>query len=198
MRCLVSALLLVAALAAPVAAPVAAQDGGFNAPAINRLTGDVTTSAGGGSQAATVGSIQGTAVTGVTGSGNLVFSASPVFSGTVTMPATQLVGATCKLTSVITANTACTLPAGAVIQQVIVQNTTGNVITGGLKFGTTAGATDIVAALAVGATSLNIVASAAILKPLFSTSATQQIFIDAVAAWNSASANIWILYWVLP
>ena len=51
--------------------------------AINQLTGDVTTSAASGSQseAATVAKIQGTTVSGTTGSGNVVFSNAPTFTG---------------------------------------------------------------------------------------------------------------------
>lgn len=48
--------------------------------AITALTGDVTAT-GPGSAAATVAKIQGTAVSGTTGTGNVVFSASPTFTG---------------------------------------------------------------------------------------------------------------------
>lgn len=50
---------------------------------VTALTGDVT-AAGPGSVAATVAQIQGTVVSGTTGSTNVAFSASPTFSGTVT------------------------------------------------------------------------------------------------------------------
>jgi hypothetical protein len=46
------------------------------------LTGDVTTTAG--SLATTVAAIQGTTVSGTTGTGNVVFSASPTVTGTLT------------------------------------------------------------------------------------------------------------------
>ncbi len=53
--------------------------------AINQLTGDVTAgpASGSSSQAATIASIQGTAVSGTTGTGDVVFSASPTFTGTL-------------------------------------------------------------------------------------------------------------------
>ncbi len=51
-------------------------------PAISQLTGDVTAGPGSGSQAATVAKIQGTTVSGTTGSTNVVFSASPTLTGT--------------------------------------------------------------------------------------------------------------------
>jgi hypothetical protein len=59
--------------------------GSVTVDAINQLTNDVTTTAASGSQskAATVAAIQGTTVSGTTGSGNVVFSASPTLSGTL-------------------------------------------------------------------------------------------------------------------
>lgn len=99
-----------------------------------------------------------------------------------------------KLTAVVAANSAIVLPANSVIDYIIVKNNTANAITGGLKFGTTSGAVDIVAALAVGANALTFVLDAALLLRIFSTTATQQIFIDAVAAWNSASVDITVVY----
>lgn len=55
--------------------------GALLAAAMPALTGDVTSSAG--SVATTVAKIGGTTVTGVTGTGNVVFSASPTFTGTI-------------------------------------------------------------------------------------------------------------------
>lgn len=89
------------------------------------------------------------------------------------------------------------LPPGGVLRDIIVQNTTANAITGGLKFGTTAGGVDIVAALAVGANGLVFVTVALFLKRLFSASVAQQIFYDAVTLWNSASVQIDCLYYQL-
>lgn len=87
------------------------------------------------------------------------------------------------------------LPANAVLRDVIVVNTTVNAITGGLKFGTTSGGTDIVAALAVGASGLVFVTDALLLKRYFSASVAQQIFFDTVTLWNSASVEIDIYYY---
>lgn len=79
-----------------------------------------------------------------------------------------------------------TLPAGAALRRVYTRNTTANAVTGGLKFGTTLGGTDIVAALALAG---NALADAA---PLISAiNATDRtIYFDAVAAWNSASVDL--------
>lgn len=57
--------------------------------ALNQLTGDVTVGAASGSASgvSTVAAIQGTTVSGTTGSGNVVFSASPTITGTLTTAA---------------------------------------------------------------------------------------------------------------
>lgn len=86
------------------------------------------------------------------------------------------------------------LPANCVLREVLVFNTTANAITGGLKLGTTAGATDIITALAVGASAAAFTADASLSKRFFSPTSTQQIFFDAVTGWNSANVNIHILY----
>lgn len=56
------------------------------------LTGDVTAS-GAGTVAASIAAIQGTTVTGTTGSGSVVFSASPALSGTISAVNLNLGGA---------------------------------------------------------------------------------------------------------
>ena len=63
--------------------------GAVTVNAINQLTGDVTTTAASGSQskATTVSAIQGTTVSGTTGTGNVVFSAAPTFTGTANFAA---------------------------------------------------------------------------------------------------------------
>lgn len=99
----------------------------------------------------------------------------------------------------LTAQTAASstiLPIGAVIRDIVVTNTTANAITGGLNFGTTVGGSDIVAALAVGASAKTFVADAALLLRYFSSTAVQQVFFNAVTAWNSASIKIDIYYYV--
>lgn len=90
-----------------------------------------------------------------------------------------------------------TIPPTAVIRDIIVTNGTANAITGGLKFGTTAGGVDIAAALAVTGNGLSFVTDALLLKRFFSASAVQQIFYDAVIAWNSATVQIDIVYYQL-
>jgi hypothetical protein len=62
--------------------------------AINQLTGDVTATAASGSQskATTVAAIAGTTVSGTTGTGNVMFSASPTTTGTLTAAAISASG----------------------------------------------------------------------------------------------------------
>jgi len=80
-----------------------------------------------------------------------------------------------------------TIPAGYQIQDTIVENTTANAMTGGLKIGTTNGGTDVLLALAVGGNSLQ---SVELLKTVFSSSAPQTLYIQDVLGWNSANLNI--------
>jgi hypothetical protein len=90
------------------------------------------------------------------------------------------------------------LPAKARIKEITVRNLTANAVTGGLKFGKTSGQTDVVAALAVGASAFVSPVSNLILQRIFSYTATQTIFFDAVAAWNSASVDITVLFERIP
>jgi len=92
------------------------------------------------------------------------------------------------------ANSSLSIPANAVIHSITVVNKTANAITGGLKFGTTNGGTDVVAALTVGSSALAPVLDAALLLRMFSTTLTQNLYVDAVVAWNSASVDIHITY----
>lgn len=102
------------------------------------------------------------------------------------------------LSSLQSAAGTISLPAGAYVTAIVIGNTTANAVTGGLKFGTTVGGTDIVAAQAVAANSLGFVTDATLLKRIFSAIAPQTIYIDAVGAWNSAVVNIQIIFTVLP
>lgn len=94
----------------------------------------------------------------------------------------------------VTSATSFVLPANAVIQNIVVKNNTANAITGGLKFGTSAGAVDVVVALTVAASAVTNVLDAALLKRFLSDTTATQIFIDAVVGWNSANVDIKIAY----
>jgi len=104
-----------------------------------------------------------------------------------------LVGLTANST---TANSPI-LPAGAMIDSIVIGETAGNAVTGGINIGTAAAGAQIVSAATVGANALTAVASASILLRVFGTGplpAAQQIFYTCVTACNSSSVNISISY----
>ena len=98
------------------------------------------------------------------------------------------------LTAVAAPNSTVVLPANSYIQQIIILNTTGNIVLGGIKIGTTSGAVDVVAAVAVGANATVTVTDALLLKRYFSATNPQTLFIDAVTGFNSASLTIVIVW----
>ena len=83
------------------------------------------------------------------------------------------------------------MPANTYIQQIVVNNTTNNILLGGLKCGTTNGGVDVLAALAVGAAAF--VADIP-LKTVFSRTQPQTLYFDAVTSWNSAEIDVQIVY----
>lgn len=102
------------------------------------------------------------------------------------------IDSTSKLTAV-TSNTTITIPANYYIVGVVVNNSTANAITGGLRVGTTNGGVDVVVALAVAGNALQAIPDATLLKRFFSTSVDTTLFIQAVTLWNSASLNLTFL-----
>jgi hypothetical protein len=91
----------------------------------------------------------------------------------------------------VTANTTATVPAGYVIDDVFIQETAGNAVTGGIKIGTVSGGTQIAASIAVPANSFTrtLPGSLTTSGP-FSPTLAQTIYIQAVTAWNAANVNI--------
>ena len=89
----------------------------------------------------------------------------------------------------ISANSTVVIPAGYSILQVIIENTTSNAVTGGIKVGTTSGDTDVVASLAIGANALFAIPDATILKKIFSLSSSTTLYIQTLTLWNSANLN---------
>lgn len=86
------------------------------------------------------------------------------------------------------------IPAGNYIQHIIVENKTASAVTGGLAFGTTANATDIVTALTCGASCLTYVTDANLKLRVFSTTAAQVIHMAPVTSSNSANLNVTVVY----
>lgn len=119
-------------------------------------------------------------------------TASTTTSGALT--ALGIAGSTVGMQKIVLSGvssaTSTTLPANAYIDQIFVKNNTANAVTGGLKFGTSSGGADVVVALPVAASVITVPAALILTK----FGAAQQIFIDAVAAWNSANVDITIVY----
>lgn len=86
------------------------------------------------------------------------------------------------------------LPPSTYIQHIIFQETAGNAVTGGIKVGSTSGGADVVAAQALGASGLAYVTDASILKRIFSTTATQPIFVTPATAGNNANVTVTIVF----
>jgi hypothetical protein len=76
------------------------------------------------------------------------------------------------------------------IDRICFAETAGNAVSGGIKIGTTSGAADVVAATAVAGNAIGEVSSGNILKSIFSRSAAQSLFVQAVSSWNSASLEL--------
>jgi hypothetical protein len=91
----------------------------------------------------------------------------------------------------VTANTTVSIPAGNIIQHLVIQNATGNAVTGGIKIGTTDGGIDVIVAVAVGANALFCVLDATLLKRVFSLSGATTLYLQTVTLWNSANLNFY-------
>lgn len=101
------------------------------------------------------------------------------------------------VTGVLTGTTAVSLgslPANAVIREILVLNTTTNAVTGGIDVGTTSGGADVVSALTCAASCFTFVADSALLKRMFSATVAQPLFANGHTAGNSANLTIEILY----
>jgi hypothetical protein len=94
-----------------------------------------------------------------------------------------------------TAAASVTIPAGAYIDSITVQETSGAAATGGFKIGTTAGGTDVVAAAVVGASSIVTITDVSLLKRAFSATAPQTLFMGSVTNFTDGPAfNVTIKY----
>lgn len=70
------------------------------------------------------------------------------------------------------------LPAGATIRQIVVQETSGGAVTGGLKIGTTANGGDVATGLTCAGNCVLTVLDSSILKKSFSSTASQNLIFD--------------------
>lgn len=107
------------------------------------------------------------------------------------------------LTANSTAANSPILPAGAVIQSIVIQETAGQIVTGGLDIGTAAAGAQVVAAVACGASCWKAIPAASILLftfPATGTPVQQSLFFTAHTNWtDGATVNATIFYsLVLP
>ena len=101
----------------------------------------------------------------------------------------------------ITASTTSTtstinLPANAVIQNIILQETAGNAVTGGVDVGNATSATAYVSAQALGANALVAVADSALTRvyPATTPTVAEKVLVACHTSCNSANFNITIIY----
>lgn len=86
------------------------------------------------------------------------------------------------------------IPANSYIDEIFIQNTTANAITGGLDIGTTLAGADVVSAIAVAGSALFMVPAASILKRVFSTTDPTTLYFGAHSSWNSANIKVKVRY----
>jgi hypothetical protein len=77
---------------------------------------------------------------------------------------------------------------GIQIISIQIHETAGNAVTGGLRIGTSAGATDVVVAQAVGANALFVLTDVAVVKKTFPF-VPFDLYVEAVTDWNGAVIN---------
>jgi hypothetical protein len=103
---------------------------------------------------------------------------------------TGITASTTSTTSTIT------LPANAVIMAVVLQESAGNAVTGGIDLGNGTSATAYASAVALGANALVAIADSALTRvyPATTPTVAEQILVACHTSCNSASVNITILY----
>ena len=95
-----------------------------------------------------------------------------------------------QMISNVTGATSIVVPANMYILGIVIDSTNANSITGGIKIGTSLGATDVVSVFAVTGNSLSHIPSSLILKRIFSKTASTTLYIDAVTLFNSANISV--------
>jgi hypothetical protein len=126
-------------------------------------------------------------------SGDIGFFLSQGFTGGQNVFSLIQTGITASTTS---STSTITLPASAVIYQIVLAETAGNAITGGVDIGDSGSATAYASAVALGANATVTVADSALTR-LFANSgkpAADQILVACHTSCNSGSINITIIY----
>jgi uncharacterized membrane protein len=98
------------------------------------------------------------------------------------------------VTDRFSANGTLTLPAGAFIQQVILEEDSGAGILGGIRIGTLSGYQDVLLATTVGSNSMPTIEDASMGLRAFSRTTPQTLYVQASTSWNSARVNVTIVY----
>lgn len=106
---------------------------------------------------------------------------------------TELYARHVRINPTATGNITFVVPAGYMIEHVLYQNTTANAVTGGVKMGTTAGGTEVLASQAIAANSLEVIPGGSFTKRVFSVTNDTTIYLNAITAWNGASVNFSII-----
>lgn len=97
-----------------------------------------------------------------------------------------------------TAATSIVVPAGTYIDRVIIQETSGGAVTGGLKIGTTSGGTEVASSITCAASCLTWVPDVSLSTRIFAASAPQTLFMGAVTNFNSGpqiTVTVMYGYW---
>jgi len=124
---------------------------------------------------------------------DVAYAMSQGFSGGWNVWTASQVGITANTTS----QNSLILPAGAYIHNIIIGETAGNAVSGGVDIGTAASGAQIASAIAVAGNALVGIPDASLLKRTFGTGsapAQQQIFFACHTACNSASLNVTVIY----
>lgn len=82
------------------------------------------------------------------------------------------------------------VPAAFAIRNAFIRNKTANVVTGGIRIGTTNGGSEVIGATPIGANALVHIPTASLLLIWFSVVADTTLYFQAVTAWNSASLDV--------
>ena len=87
-----------------------------------------------------------------------------------------------------------TIPKGACVKFIHLRNKTANAVTGGIKIGTTAAGTDVVAAAALAANAIVSVVPIAAGAGFVNTAAARVLYVEAVTAFNAATVDVAVEY----
>jgi hypothetical protein len=126
--------------------------------------------------------------------GDVAYFLSQGFTAGPNLASIQFAGITSAASA--TTQQVGTLPKGAIIMTVLLAETAGNAITGGVDIGTTASGTNYASAVALGANAVVTVTDAALTRIVVSSGNTiaQPVFLTCHTSCNSGSITVTIFY----